>query len=102
MAVAFAAAARDAAMAATIVVWRRLLCIERRLGVFVRGARAALPDGRGIFRRGGHCSAILLQPLIGRVLLDIGLLAASLGARARLGAALFGRRALLVLRSFRA
>jgi hypothetical protein len=49
MAVAFAAASRYLAVPALRIVGRRLLDMERLLGVFVRSAWAALADARRRF-----------------------------------------------------
>src|SRR4051794_16218958 len=72
-----AATARNLAALALTAVARRLLDLQRRLGILVRSARAALAYAVRRFRRGGHVScslSVLLISLVGGVLLDIALL----------------------------
>src|SRR4051812_44542023 len=73
VAVVLAATAGNLAVLALRVIGRRLLHFERRLGVLMRCAGAALADRVWGLCGGRHRSPVLLIALVGRVLLDVPL-----------------------------
>src|SRR5438105_529540 len=73
MAIVLAAAAGNVAALALRIVAGRLLHFQRRLGVLMRRAGAALADCAGGLCGGRHRSSVLLIALVGRVLLDVPL-----------------------------